>query len=182
MGVVRKSWQKVGKRGSLEAVNTDKVKRHRIPKSKLQAPKTKKGLVVTDIPKYYWATQLRRVPAWSSMFAYSKWMETEKLWVVPMHPNSLLWSTSHLRNAKNQILFLPQNIEPLQLGRCSWGCSKSCKPCIISKQTYSFHAKYSISLQAVSCPYTLDQICQTCRFHDNQGFRWIYVSDFHYLY
>lgn len=53
----------------------------------------KGDLVVPDILKY-WAVQLRRISPWSSMYAYSKWMEIEKLWLDPIHPNSLLGSMS----------------------------------------------------------------------------------------
>lgn len=72
-------------------------KRNRISKSVLQAPKMKGGLAVPDLLKYFWAAQLRRIPAWSSMFAYSKWMAMEKLWIATIHPNSLVWSTSQVK-------------------------------------------------------------------------------------
>lgn len=72
-------------------------KRHRISKLVLQTPKNRGGLAVPDLIRYYWAAQLRCIPAWSSLFAYSRWMEIEKLWVAPTHPNSFLWATSNIR-------------------------------------------------------------------------------------
>lgn len=83
-------------------------KRHRIPKSVLFATKF----------KYYWAAPLRRIPAWTSMFAYSKWIEVEKLWIALIHPNSLLWSTSQVR----VYVFL---LRPMLLTREVWRSSSS---------------------------------------------------------
>lgn len=60
-------------------------KRHSISKRVLLASKSKGGLVVPDSLKYYWSMQLRRVPAWSSLFANSRWMEVEKLWLAPIY-------------------------------------------------------------------------------------------------
>lgn len=64
-------------------------KRHRISRSVLMASKSKGDLVVLDILKYYWSAHLK-IPSWSSLFAYTKWMEIEKLWIALNHPNSLL--------------------------------------------------------------------------------------------
>lgn len=61
------------------------------------APKSNGGLAVPDLLKYFWSVQLRRIPAWSSLPAYTRWMEIEKLWLAPIYPNSLLWSTSHVK-------------------------------------------------------------------------------------
>lgn len=46
-------------------------KRHRISKSVFLAPRSRGGLSVPDILKYYWSAQLRRIPAWSSLYAYT---------------------------------------------------------------------------------------------------------------
>lgn len=60
-------------------------KHHRISKGILLAPKLNGGLAVPDILKYYWAVQLRRIPAWSSLPAYTIWMGIEKLWLAGSH-------------------------------------------------------------------------------------------------
>lgn len=57
---------------------------HRITKSVLLTPKFRGGLAVPDILKYFWAAQLWRVPAWSSLFSYTIWMEIKKLWIAPI--------------------------------------------------------------------------------------------------
>lgn len=71
--------------------------RHIISKSVLLAPKASEDLAIPDLLKYFWAAQLRRVPEWSSLWAYIKWVEIEKLWIAPIHPNSLLWSMSQVK-------------------------------------------------------------------------------------
>lgn len=57
-------------------------KRHRIPKSVMMSSKGTRGLAVPE----YWSTQLRRIPAWTTLYAYSKWMEIEKLWLAGFNP------------------------------------------------------------------------------------------------
>lgn len=47
-----------------------------------------------DLVKYYQASQLRAITSWFPQRAYNKWMEIEKIWLAPIHPNSLLWSTN----------------------------------------------------------------------------------------
>lgn len=85
--------------GDLKALQADVIrfiwayKRHRIPKSVVLAGKSRGGLAVPELLKYYWAAQLRRIPPWSTLYAFTRWMEIEKLWVAPYHSNSFLWSS-----------------------------------------------------------------------------------------
>lgn len=44
--------------------------------------------------KYYQVTQLRAFTSWFPQLSYNKWTEIEKIWLVPIHPNSLLWSVN----------------------------------------------------------------------------------------
>lgn len=112
-------------RSELRAMQTSLIrfiwanKRHRILKSVLLTPRSHGGLAVPDILKYYWAVHLRRIPAWSSLYAYTRWMEIEKLWLAPIHPNSLLWSTTQVK------IDVPL-LGPMSLTRSIWKtCVKS---------------------------------------------------------
>lgn len=67
-------------------------KRHRIPRSVLLASRTDGGLSFPDITKYYQAAQLRALASWFTQRSYNKWTEIEKLWMAPVHPNSMLWN------------------------------------------------------------------------------------------
>lgn len=50
------------------------------------------GLAFPNLVKYYQATQLHILTSWFPRRSYNKWMVIEKLWLAPIHPNSLLWS------------------------------------------------------------------------------------------
>lgn len=103
-------------------------KRHRIPKSVLLTGRARGGLAAPDIVKYYWAAQLRRIPAWSSLYAYSRWMEIEKLWIAPTHPNSLLWSSPCAQTS-------PPLLGPMSLTRDVWrSCARKFGLCSQSLQ------------------------------------------------
>lgn len=86
----------------LKALQADVIRfiwahrRHRIPKSVVLAGKDRGGLAAPDLLKYYWATQLRRIAAWSTLYAYTRWMEIEKLWIAPIHPNAFLWTSPYV--------------------------------------------------------------------------------------
>uniref|UniRef100_A0A803K153 Reverse transcriptase domain-containing protein n=1 Tax=Xenopus tropicalis TaxID=8364 RepID=A0A803K153_XENTR len=67
-------------------------KRQRIRRQVLQRQRSQGGLGVPDFYNYYLATQSRQVIQWSSKFAYTKWMEIEKLALAPIHPSSLIWA------------------------------------------------------------------------------------------
>lgn len=88
-------------------------KRHSIVRKSLISSKVSSSLAVPDILKYYCSAQLRKILAWSSLFTSTKLMEIEQLGVAPIHPNSLLWSTSQVKN------YTPL-LGPMQLTRDVW--------------------------------------------------------------
>ncbi|XP_068107367.1 alpha-protein kinase 2 isoform X1 [Hyperolius riggenbachi] len=78
-------------------------KSSRIPRSVMLTRREHGGLGVPDITKYYLAAHLRHVISWTQLHAFSKWMQIEKLWLAPVHPCSLLWS-SRLPDTVNPLL------------------------------------------------------------------------------
>ena len=66
-------------------------KKHRIPRSVMTASRGDGGLAFPNLVKYYQATQLRAVVSWFPQRSFNKWTEIEKIWLAPVHPNSLLW-------------------------------------------------------------------------------------------
>lgn len=69
-------------------------KRHRIPRSVLMASRSHGGLAFSNFLKYYQATQLRTLTSWFPQRSYNKWTEIEKIWLAPLHLNSLLWNVN----------------------------------------------------------------------------------------
>lgn len=51
-------------------------------------------LAFPNIVKYYQATQLRAITFLVPLGSYNKWTEIEKIWLAPIHPNSLLWNAN----------------------------------------------------------------------------------------
>lgn len=49
--------------------------------------------------KYYLAAQLRLLALWLTVHTYNRWTELEKLWIVPVHLNTLLWRSTILPNS-----------------------------------------------------------------------------------
>lgn len=82
--------------------------------------------------KYYWSVHLSRIPAWSSLYAYTRWMEIENLCLAPIHPNLLLWSTTHVK------VDVPL-LGPMQLTRNVWKtCATTFNLTSISSSMTSF--------------------------------------------
>lgn len=69
------------------------------------------GLAFPNFIKYCQAAQLRTIVSWFPQRSYNKWTETEKLWLPPVHPNSLLWNA----NAEVDPSRLLLSISPLWL-------------------------------------------------------------------
>lgn len=102
-----------------------------------------------DFVKYYWAAQLRRIPAWSSLYAYSRWTEIEELWIAPIHPNSFLWSSPCVQ-APTPLL------GPMSLTRQVWKtCSRKFGLCSQSSAVTSFllHPEFPESLTGTFRPW-----------------------------
>lgn len=86
-------------------------KRQRIRRAILKKQRTQGGLGVPDFYTYYLATQVRQAIQWSFKFAYTKWMEIEKLALAPIHPSALLWTSQLVKLgslAPRTILFTKQ--------------------------------------------------------------------------
>lgn len=96
-------------------------KRHCIARSVLYAPRNQGGLAFPNIAKYYLAAQLRPVASWCTLHAYNRWTQIEKLWLAPIHPNSMLWS-SDIPPGSVQLLV------PMALARTLWRRAKSTYP------------------------------------------------------
>lgn len=64
-----------------------------IAKSILYAPREQVGLAFSHFAKYYLAAQLHSVSSWCTLYMYNCWTIIEKLWLAPVHPISMLWSS-----------------------------------------------------------------------------------------
>lgn len=69
-------------------------KKHRIPSSVMTASCSDGGLAFPSFVKYYQAAQLHAIISWFPQRSSNKWSEIEKIWLTPVHPNSLLWNTN----------------------------------------------------------------------------------------
>lgn len=69
-------------------------KRHRISQSVMMAARSDGGIAFPNPIKYYQATKLHAIASWFTKRSYNKWTEIEKIWLAPIHPNSLLWSAN----------------------------------------------------------------------------------------
>ena len=66
--------------------------RHRVSRSVMTAARADGDLSFPDLVRYYQAAQLRAIVSWFPQRSYNKWTEIEKIWLAPIHPNSLLWN------------------------------------------------------------------------------------------
>lgn len=51
-------------------------------------------MALPDLHKYYQAAQLRALAFWFPQRSYNRWTEIEKIWMAPIHPNSMLWNAN----------------------------------------------------------------------------------------
>lgn len=98
----------------------------------------------------YWRSGLSgRIPDWSSLYVYSRWMEIEKLWIAPIHPNSFLWSSPCTRTS-------PSLLGPMSLTRDVWRiCSKKFRLCSRSSAmtSFLFHPAFPESMTGTFRPW-----------------------------
>lgn len=51
-------------------------------------------LLFPNLVKYYQAAQLHAIVSLFPHCSHNKWMEIEKIWLAPVHQNSLLWNAN----------------------------------------------------------------------------------------
>lgn len=66
---------------------------HRIDRRVMLAPRMRGRLGTPDLIKYYYATHLKPIIAWSFRMTSSVWMEIEMSVTRPVHPCSMVWAS-----------------------------------------------------------------------------------------